>query len=49
MEVIYKIPQESSDYPEDSAFVIQRIAAIMQQSIESNQNLIFIRTNLKQR
>ena len=47
MEVIYKIPQESSAYPEDSAFVIQRIAAIMQRSIESNQNLIFIRTNLK--
>lgn len=47
MEVIYKIPQESSDYPKDSAFVIQRIAAIMQRSIESDQNLIFIRTNLK--
>src|SRR5579872_3794186 len=47
MEVIYKIPQESSAYPEDSAFVIQRIAAIMQRSIESRKNFIFIRTNLK--
>lgn len=47
MEVIYKIPQESPDYPEDSAFVIQRIAAIMHRSIETKQNLIFIHTNLK--
>lgn len=47
MEVIYKIPQESPDYPEDSAFVVQRISSIMQKSIETGQNLIFIYTNLK--
>lgn len=47
MNVIFKIPQESPGYPEDSAFVIERIAAIMRKSIETRQNLIFIRTNLK--
>lgn len=47
MDVIFKIPQEGPGYPEDSAFVIERIAAIMSRAIETRQNLIFIRTNLK--
>jgi hypothetical protein len=47
MDVIFKIPQESPDYAESSAYVIEKISAIMQNSIHSGQNLIFIRTNLK--
>jgi hypothetical protein len=46
-EVIFKIPQESTDYPESSAYVVGKISAIMQQSIGNGSNRIFIRTNLK--
>lgn len=47
MDVIFKVPQESPDYPDASKFLIQRISAIMRKSIETRQNLIFIHTNLK--
>lgn len=47
MDVIFKVPQESPVYPDASKFIIQRISAIMRNSIEAKQNLIFIRTNLK--
>jgi hypothetical protein len=47
VSIIYKIPKESPDYPESSAFVISRIAAIIQKAIEKKKNLIFIHTNLK--
>lgn len=47
MDVIYKVPKESSEYPTHSAFVVGYIAAIMQDSIESGRNRIFIHTDLK--
>lgn len=47
MEIIYKVPQESSDYKSHSDFVIAQISAIMRRSIESGRNRIFINTNLK--
>jgi len=46
-KIRYKIPQESPDYPEQSAYVLERISQIMQQAIDSGKNLIFIHTNLK--
>ncbi|MBI5649568.1 MAG: restriction endonuclease [Chloroflexi bacterium] len=47
MPTIYKIPQESSDYAESSAFVVGQISAIMENAIKSGWNRIFIHTNLK--
>lgn len=47
MEIIYKVPQEASDYREHSDFVIAQISSIMKDSIESGRNRIFIHTNLK--
>ncbi len=47
MEIIYKIPEESPKYPEQSAFVVNHISVIMKDSIESGRNRIFIHTNLK--
>lgn len=47
MDVVFKIPQESPGYSEDSAFIIQQISSIMQKSIEDKNNLIFIHTNLR--
>lgn len=47
MEISYKIPEESPNYPEHSAFVISHISAIMKDSIESGHNKIFIHTNLR--
>jgi hypothetical protein len=43
----YKIPQESPDYSEQSAYVLEKISQIMQQAIETGKNRIFIHTNLK--
>lgn len=45
--VIHKIPEESPDYRQHSDFVIEKISAIMKDSIESGRNRIFIHTNLK--
>jgi hypothetical protein len=42
-----KIPRESPDYGDCSDYVIQRISAIIKDAIDSKQNRIFIRTNLK--
>ncbi len=42
-----KVPKESSDYPESSAFVVQQISAIMVDAIKSGRSRIFIQTNLK--
>lgn len=47
MEIIYKVPEESSNYPEQSAFVIAHISAIIKDSIKNGRNRIFIHTNLK--
>jgi len=47
LNVTYKIPQESKDYPENSQFVVKRISQIIEAAIQTGQNKIFIRTNLK--
>jgi len=47
MNIIYKIPHESIDYPQISTLVIERISSIIHQAIAKGQNKIFIQTNLK--
>lgn len=47
MDVVYKIPEESAEYPDWSAYVIRQISEIIRQAIETKHNLIFIRTNLR--
>ncbi len=47
MNVIFKIPQESPRYSEDSAYLTEKISLIIQESIEEGRNRIFIYTNLK--
>jgi hypothetical protein len=47
MPTIYKIPQESSDYTDSSAFVVGQISAIVENAIKTGRNRIFIHTNLK--
>lgn len=44
---VFKIPQESVDYPAASEYVISRIGAILQDAINSGRNKIFINTNLR--
>ena len=46
-DLIFKIPQESATYREDSAFVIQQITAILDARKAANDNKIVINTNLK--
>ena len=43
----FKIPRESSNYPEQSAYVLKRIAEIMNQALAMGKNRILIHTNLK--
>jgi hypothetical protein len=43
----FKVPVESIDYPECSAFVIAQIEAIMKAAIETGNNKIVINTNLR--
>jgi len=45
--LIFKIPEEASDYAECSDFAIAAIRAIMDESIKSGNNKIVINTNLK--
>lgn len=47
MDVIYKVPEETEQYPEWSAYITDKIAGIIQCAIEGKNNLIFIRTNLR--
>lgn len=47
MNVIYKIPGESLDYPQWSEFVVGRISSIIQSAITNGNNQILIRTNLR--
>jgi len=47
MDITYKIPRESSDYPTNSEFVVAQIGNIMKEAIRNGQNKIFIRTNLR--
>ena len=46
-EQIFKIPQESDDYQEASAYAIQSIEEIIKNAIEKGENKIIINTNLK--
>ncbi|MFH1011549.1 MAG: restriction endonuclease [bacterium] len=47
VDVEYKVPRESDDYPENSRFVVECISQIMETAIKAGKNKIFIRTNLK--
>jgi hypothetical protein len=46
-ELDFKIPEQSDDYDECSAFVSTSIESIMKEAIESGRNKIVINTNLK--
>lgn len=46
-DLVFKIPQESPTYREDSAFVIRQIIAILDARKAANDNKIIINTNLK--
>lgn len=46
-DLIFKIPQESATYCEDSAFVIQQIISILDAKKAANDNKIIINTNLR--
>jgi hypothetical protein len=43
----FKIPQQSNDYDECSAYVVERIEKIVADAIQRGENRIFINTNLK--
>lgn len=46
-ELIFKIPQESKTYREDSAFVVNRIISILDARKNIGDNKIVLNTNLK--
>lgn len=46
-DLIFKIPQESPTYKQDSAFVLQQITDILTARKTANDNKIIINTNLK--
>ena len=46
-DLIFKIPQESPSYKEDSAFVVRQITAILDERKAKHDNKIIINTNLK--
>ena len=46
-DFLFKIPVESSDYRENSDFVIQQIESIIKEAIDNQRNKIFINTNLR--
>lgn len=43
----FKIPVESEDYPEASAFVVKSIEGIIKDAIKNGQNKIILNTNLR--
>lgn len=43
----FKVPIESSDYPQASAFVIQSIEGIIKEAIKNEKNKIILNTNLR--
>lgn len=47
MNVVFKVPVESPDYSECSNYVVYRVRTIIQKSIETGKNRIFIQTNLR--
>ena len=44
---IFKVPKESPDYPQASAFVIKSIEGIIAQAIKNGDNKIILNTNLR--
>ncbi len=46
-DLVFKIPQESPTYQEDSAFVIRQMTAILDARRAHDDNKIVINTNLK--
>lgn len=46
-ELIFKIPQESATYKDDSSFVISQITAILDKRKDANDNKIIMNTNLR--
>lgn len=46
-DLVFKIPEESKTYKEDSEFVIQQMTNILDERKENNDNKIIINTNLK--
>lgn len=46
-ELNFKIPEESTDYPEASNFIIAAIEGILADAIKKGENKIIINTNLK--
>lgn len=46
-DFIFKIPQESSTYEEDSAFLIRQITSILDARAAAHDNKIILNTNLK--
>ncbi len=46
-DLIFKIPQESSTYKDDSEFIVQQIIDILDERKRVNDNKIIINTNLK--
>ncbi len=47
MDFACKIPEESATYAAHSAFVVERISAVMKDALTNRRNRIFIHTNLK--
>ncbi len=47
VDIQYKVPQESVDYPAISNFVVERISQMIDVAIRTGNNKIFIYTNLK--
>jgi hypothetical protein len=47
VDVIFKIPRESSDYEKSSDYVVSKTSEIIADSIAKGNNRIFIHTNLK--
>ena len=43
----FKVPVESSDYPQASSFVIKSIEGIIEEAIKNGQNKIILNTNLR--
>lgn len=46
-ELNFKIPVESTDYPQASSFIIKSIEGILEEAIKNGQNKIIINTNLR--
>ena len=43
----FKVPEESKDYAQASAFVIKSIEGILEEAIKNGQNKIILNTNLR--